>query len=343
MDGDTYCGNCGQKHHKGKHSISKLLSDFFATSFNLDGRIFRTIGGLLRPGFLTIQYFRGKHKRYNTPIQVFLVIAVIFFSLVGWMNNNSGANKNILQLRDRITKKRVELKMDSILTDISSRTNEEDLKLYLDTLSFVKTKESVLLDSLPTQVDSSQLFGYNFKFEDDTLYLLDARISAEVILENDPKEIIEEYFPDRSWSEKVLLRQGLKFGLDQSTIIKLILSRLPIFILLVTPFFALLLKLLYLRRGFYFVEHFVFTLHLNSAGIFLSFLAYAISYGNQDLNVTSFLALLLWILYFFLAMKYFYGQGWIKTIFKFILALFLGTFVTIFATLLILGLAFLIF
>src|SRR5690606_19705106 len=91
------------------------------------------------------------------------------------------------------------------------------------------------------------------------------------------------------------------------------LQRLPTAVFLMLPAFALLLKLLYVRRKRYYVEHFVFGLHTHA----FTFLMFTI----MLLGRTNWIRLpaTLWMLaYFFLAMKRYYGQGWLKTTLKYI-------------------------
>jgi hypothetical protein len=47
----------------------------------LDGRLWRTLGGLFfRPGFLTLEYFRGRRRRYVRPARLFLVASLMLFA-----------------------------------------------------------------------------------------------------------------------------------------------------------------------------------------------------------------------------------------------------------------------
>lgn len=96
-------------------------------------------------------------------------------------------------------------------------------------------------------------------------------------------------------------------------------EQLPTVIFLLLPVFALLLKVLYVRRGWYYAEHLVFALHVH-AFVFVVFtiaaLLWWISGGAAWTGaVTSVLGLLIPI-YFLVAMKRVYAQGWIKTLVK---------------------------
>ena len=100
----------------------------------------------------------------------------------------------------------------------------------------------------------------------------------------------------------------------------------PTVLFLILPVFALLLKLLYVRRDWFYSEHVVFALHTH-AYAFVAFTA--IIAATWSLSESG--ALVQWIVgllalsvpvYFLVAQKRVYGQGWRKTVAK---ALILGT------------------
>jgi hypothetical protein len=78
-----YCAQCGQHAHDSARGVSALLRDGWHTLTHLDGRLGSTFWSLLlRPGFLTREYFAGRRQRYLPPVRLYLVISVVFFALV---------------------------------------------------------------------------------------------------------------------------------------------------------------------------------------------------------------------------------------------------------------------
>ena len=76
-----HCFACGQPTKGLVRQFSSIVGDFFDTIFNIDSRVLRTIGPLLlRPGYLSLEYFAGRRVRYVTPMRLFL-----FLSLVGFL------------------------------------------------------------------------------------------------------------------------------------------------------------------------------------------------------------------------------------------------------------------
>lgn len=114
-------------------------------------------------------------------------------------------------------------------------------------------------------------------------------------------------------------------------------GKIPTVLFLILPVFALLLKLLYARRGWYYSEHLVFGLHTHAfAFVVFSAVALLAAFGggagwsiiesksgrSSNPGWLSRLVTLTIPLYFLVAQKRVYGQGWIKTIVK---SLVLGT------------------
>jgi len=112
------------------------------------------------------------------------------------------------------------------------------------------------------------------------------------------------------------------------------ISKLPFVIFFFIPFFALFIKLLYIRKNLYsYMEHLVFAFHVKSLFfVLLTFTLILDYFFNTDL-LTS-IALLLFTFYLYKAMRKFYAQVRFKTIVKFMIlnTLFsiLGTFAAIF-------------
>jgi hypothetical protein len=91
-----------------------------------------------------------------------------------------------------------------------------------------------------------------------------------------------------------------------------LLENAPKVIFLLLPLYALLLKLLYIRSKRYYVEHFIFALHVH-AFAFVLFLVMTLVEGVRYVPGLLFAWLML---YFWLALKRVYRQGWVKTTVK---------------------------
>ena len=103
-----------------------------------------------------------------------------------------------------------------------------------------------------------------------------------------------------------------------------VMGRVPVMMFFLLPVFALLLKLLYLRSGRLYMEHFIFALHFH-AFVFLALLAVSLTdaAGNGWLDgVKGMLAYGSAVVYLFFALRRVYGQSRRKTAAKIGLLLF---------------------
>ena len=94
-----------------------------------------------------------------------------------------------------------------------------------------------------------------------------------------------------------------------------VVSSAPKVMFLLLPLYGLLLKLLYIRRKRYYVEHFIFSLHIHAFtfGLFTVLMLLSAVPAVAGL-------LMIWLmLYSWLALKRVYGQGWFKTTIKWVI------------------------
>lgn len=82
LDG-MYCHMCGQSARDMHRPFLTLIGSAIGDVFNLDGRIARTLPGLMfRPGHVTRAYLDGKRARYVPPFRLFLISSVLFFLIL---------------------------------------------------------------------------------------------------------------------------------------------------------------------------------------------------------------------------------------------------------------------
>jgi Protein of unknown function (DUF3667) len=81
-DVGKFCPDCGQRSHTPVHSIGHFAGEAFEALTHMDSRLWRTLWSLVaRPGFLTREYIGGRQVRYLPPVQLYLVMSVLFFVL----------------------------------------------------------------------------------------------------------------------------------------------------------------------------------------------------------------------------------------------------------------------
>ena len=92
-----FCGSCGQETAVVLPRVGTFLREAAGRYVALDGRLWRTLFALFaRPGFLTLEYFAGRRRRYIRPARLFLVLYLLLFALIGLMHSSG-------QLADEIS------------------------------------------------------------------------------------------------------------------------------------------------------------------------------------------------------------------------------------------------
>ena len=138
------------------------------------------------------------------------------------------------------------------------------------------------------------------------------------------REIVDS-MDTEGWSsiEKKMLLQTIRIQkADPKVLVSYFLNNLPLMMIFMLPIFALILKLLYVRRNMLYIKHLVHALHLHS----LAYLLYGVTLlvtvyltdGYDSLNDwITFLTFVLVSTYAYMSFRKVYQQGWFKTLVKF--------------------------
>jgi hypothetical protein len=84
-----YCHACGERRFsKSDYSLSRFFEQSVDLLTHYDSKFYRSIALLVaKPGFLTEEYFKGRRVDYVKPLQLFVLINIVYFfavSLLGW-------------------------------------------------------------------------------------------------------------------------------------------------------------------------------------------------------------------------------------------------------------------
>ena len=83
-----YCANCGQETRVALPTFGAFMREAAGRYVALDGRLWRTLFALVaRPGFLTLEYFSGRRRRYIRPARLFLVLYLLLFAVIGLLQS----------------------------------------------------------------------------------------------------------------------------------------------------------------------------------------------------------------------------------------------------------------
>ena len=112
-------------------------------------------------------------------------------------------------------------------------------------------------------------------------------------------------------------------GSKMALFIATLFSNLPYMMLCCIPLFALVLKLLYVRKRVFYIDHLVYALHIHSFAYLAIMLIVLITIGlNRSIPgaFAGWIIAALWITFasqIFLSIRRVYRQGWFFTLFKF--------------------------
>lgn len=294
-----YCPMCGQSVKEIDQPFSIIFYDFLGNVFAFDTRFWKTLLNLIiRPGFLTKEFFAGHRVRYASPIRFFIFASFVLFLLLQIYTGrslNSALNRPVKGSGSVFGLDSASVVVaDSVFSDLGEEVDPAIVKKFTFTdssdhiLSFIDFKAVLQAPDLRSALNNLAL-----QFE------------KQLETEENPekRENLINYIRLCRSPEQILAR-GLKY------------MSWTFFLLL--PVFALLLWLFYFRRNHYFIRHLIFSIHVHSF-IFIVFilltLIYMIFEGN--LGMISLILLFTIPVYLLLALKRFYGQGLGKLLLKF--------------------------
>jgi hypothetical protein len=319
-----YCPACGQQNIEPKQSVWHLVNHFFSDITHFDGKFFVTVKDLFtKPGFLSKEYMQGRRASYLDPIRMYIFTSAIFFLIFFSMINV----KNI-HIGDEDRK---EMKGDSALSAIMS-----GVKTARDSLRILDAQRVASAPKPKIRKDSLRRNGnVNFSIDESDYTSVAAYDSVQKILPIDQRD---GWLKRKVNIKKIELNQRYKS--ERGDLIRELIGNYihncPKVLFVSLPIFALLLKLLYIRRRqFYYVDHGIFSVHL----YIFSFLILLILFGIGGLSSYTGWGWLYWLfaaiifyalVYYYKAMRKFYGQRRAKTFTKFILLLILSFFVQLF-------------
>jgi hypothetical protein len=140
---DSFCPNCGQKPTDGKVTLHDLLHEFTHTLFHVDGKLFSTLKHIFVPGKLTEEFFKGHHKRYAHPIQLFLVLGALFLFCLSLLSHKleEQMKHSLDASSQQLEKKRMIANLDSTARQMSVYKNDPSVRKALDSLLTHKLEE----------------------------------------------------------------------------------------------------------------------------------------------------------------------------------------------------------
>ena len=337
-----WCAKCGQPAIDYRRSFRHVIADLLNEFLNWDSKFFATIALLLvRPWQLTNQFLAGHRVRYVNPLRLYLLASILFFFAATY-----GIKSAHLQPIDLSPSTRAEIRSELQHENVPPEVRDK-IEQALGGKPISPEKRAALEQQLkdeklpkPARDAIQQRLEYGdpapldarTKLE-DTLKGLppDVRTKVEESLKKaqDKAVIFEADKEDKpndmpKWLEKRAREKFGEHGTNIQFFLVTLMSNLPYMMLACIPLFACVLKLLYVRRRIFYIDHLVYALHIHSfayVGIILIVLAtLGLNRAAPGATAGSIIALL-WIAFvvlIFLSIRRVYRQGWFISIFKFL-------------------------
>ncbi len=242
-----------------------------------------------------------------------------------------------------ITKSMTGRERSLLKNELDDKDIEElrDFLSTLDTASQIKIRKSVG-DSI---ADSLQIF------RPDSLYLLKSKKQKSKIEQGEEEDDEDEFIVSRINTARVKqldkdyelsddqILDSLDLGTldyfdermamqtirvtraDDDQIVSYIVKNFPLMMLVLIPIFALILKLLYIRRNQLYIKHLVHALHLHTFayftyGLFILTTFFIITHEETG-NIINIIGFLIVSIYAYISFLKVYKQHWFKTFIKF--------------------------
>lgn len=286
-----YCAVCGQAAIDYRRSFRHVIVDILDSFLNWDSKFFATIGWLLlRPWHLTNEFLAGRRVRYLHPLRLYLLASILFFFVVNYWAKSFHADPSKLSAKDR-AEVQADLEKENLPPDVRARVRQA---LEPSPSPSATTGQSPQATATP---EESPLIQFGPEDKNSTPF--------EKWIESRAKEKFGEH--------------GTKFGIFLTTLF----SNLPYMMLCCIPLFAFVLKILYIRKHVFYIDHLVYALHIHTFAYIGIMLIGLITIGLNRIAphlLAGWIVGLLWlwfVIQIFLSIRRVYRQGWFFSIFKF--------------------------
>jgi hypothetical protein len=321
---EKYCSNCGQLNSTKKLAFDDFFNEFFAGVFAYDSRVRRTFKALLfSPGKISRDYVEGKRMRYANPFRFYLSASIIFFLIWNLTSGFEGFNidDDVRESRELSPEELQELR-----SNLEKVPALKDSPINVDTLLARQKQQQ---QQQQQQQTTTYKNNYYSQKQLDSMGFFNS-LSSQLILY------------DKFYREKEILRPGVAldslqhsnttynrwlytkatdfndFRKNPEVFLNYFINKLPFIIFFYLPLFALFIWLLYVRRPFNYMEHLIFTFHVQTTFFIVIGFSLILDFIFST-DLFSGLMMMAFLFYLYKAMRRFYSQGRFKTLVKFIL------------------------
>ena len=274
-----FCPNCGQNDRNYLRSLFPVVWELVRETFELDGRLLKSLRLLVTsPGTLAIEFSENRRAQYMSPVRMYLFVSIVFFFTLSF-------DAKIIPTEDA--------EITAAAADPVAVLDDENLEFF----------KSVLSPANRAAVDR--------------IVARTGTMSRVVIISN-ANEFAEEFESVEDVSEigRFINGQFVEMLDRPEAALDKLMDTLPFALFFLLPVYALLLRLFYLGSGRFYVEHLVFGSYLHTFVFLL--MTMGMSLPASIIPLVSPVLQLAFLVYYFLALKRYYGQGLFLTTLKFV-------------------------
>lgn len=326
-----HCSHCGQRAKVRVLSLWGLTRDVLGDLVDWDSRVWRTLRPLaFKPGLLTQDYLRGRRANYTPPFRMYLILSVAFFLLAS-LGNDPGA---AFEVNADESGPNLQLKVggeDS--TEPAAAATETGPAPAAPAAPKLDPETQRLIDTVVRRAPEKDRARVRAELETELGKLTPQEIAPVKKVLNDPCSAENLKFEIGPLGEKYgpRLREACsRIVADTPSFGRALYENIPKMMFLFLPLIGVVLYVLYLGSGRYFVEHLLFVVHYHAffflGGLVILLLgrlatvtadtrAGGASTLAEDVTIIAFILYAPYYLY--RAMRRVYGQGRIVTLAKY--------------------------
>jgi Protein of unknown function (DUF3667) len=312
----NFCPTCGQDTLNHPPTFWEFVHEFITHYVALEGKLWKTLWLLfLKPAELTREYRAGRKQRYISPLRLYITASFLFFLVVKIAGLGSAINFSAEDAKaDRPF---ILLKVDD---DPASKSNSTASKDKQDSPAVsnkaAKHEEDATDENIDKMVKGivaeaseaakqgaeagAKAAKENAKSpDDDSINVADFNCAAGEKMCQWLKDHLQAKYKGKTQTQVLgMLRDGA-------------IANIPYAMFMLLPLFALLTKLLYINRGYYYGEHVVYALHIHAFTFFVMLMSALLP---DWLAATVLVAA---AIYYLVALQRFFGGNWFLTFIRY--------------------------
>ena len=310
----AYCAVCGQNDRNYRRNVFPVVAEALAETFETDSRLFRTLGVLFtRPGFLSKEFSENRRARYLSPFRLYLFTSIAFFFVLSLSIDLPDGPPGPGEERPAF----LQVGPGDAPPDRGARQSDTEEGAASD-------GGGPALAGRPREFTAAQEAGIARLRE--TLdgprrrklgELLNRPVIGPAIAEG-VENIPTETYAEMGDYSRHLVGQLVDIVHRPLDAARAWLENLPIAMFCLLPFYALLLKILYIRPKRFYSEHLVFGMHIHTVA-YLVFTVQVLVPNVPSVGWLGPLLVLALAVYYFLALKRYYANGAFLTLVKYVI------------------------